>query len=212
MRSIARDLLITALSAGMMAGLCSAQAQTNKLTRKEAAQGWELLFNGKNLDGWQPLATFSPSATGDWTVDNGAITCPGTSSGWLASSGTFSNFELKLQFRGSEKVNSGVFLRSAKEGAPHKTGYELQIWDYQPQGYNTGSLVGSLKASPTKILDDKWNNYDITADGDHYTIVLNGKTLLDDRDPKHTSGHIGFQCQKNNKVEFRDIRIRTLGK
>ena len=79
---------------------------------------------------------------------DGAILCPGTSAGWLASNDSYTNFELKLQFRGSEKVNSGVFLRSTKEGAPHKTGYELQIWDYQPAGYDTGSLVGSLKRRP----------------------------------------------------------------
>ena len=212
MRSIAKHCFIAGAAITLAAGLAGAQGQPNTLTHKETTQGWTLLFNGKTLDGWEPLATSAPSGTGDWTVDSGAMVCPGTSSGWLASSNTFTNFELKLQFRGSEKVNSGVFLRSEKEGAPHKTGYELQIWDYQPQGYNTGSLVGSLKASPTKLLDGKWNNYDITADGDHYVIVLNGKTLLDDHDSKHTSGHIGFQCQKDNKIEFRDIRIRSLGK
>jgi Domain of Unknown Function (DUF1080) len=145
-------------------------------------------------------------------VADGAILCPGTTAGWLASNDSYSNFELKLQFRGSEKVNSGVFLRSSKEGAPHKTGYELQIWDYQPAGYNTGSLVGSVKAGPATILDGQWNDYDITADGDHYVVILNGKTILDAHDSLHTQGVIGFQCQKSNKVEFRDIRIRALGK
>jgi hypothetical protein len=212
MRLIAKQFLMVGLGIGVAAGLGSAQAQQNTLTHKETAEGWKLLFNGQSLDGWEPLATSSPAATGDWTVENGSLVCPGTSAGWLASNDAFTNFELKLQFRGSEKVNSGVFLRSAKEGAPHKTGYELQIWDYQPQGYDTGSLVGSLKASPAKIFDGKWNSYDITADGDHYVIVLNGKTLLDDHDSKHTSGHIGFQCQKDNRVEFRDIRIRSLGR
>jgi Domain of Unknown Function (DUF1080) len=121
----------------------------------------------------------------------------------------YSNFELKLQFRGSEQR---FFLRSSKEGAPHKTGYELQIWGYQPTAYDTGRLVESLKAAPTTILDNQWNDYDIRADGDHFVIVLNGKTLLDGHDSKHASGVIGFQCQKNNKIEFRDIRIRSLGK
>ncbi len=143
---------------------------------------------------------------------HGAIVCPGTSSGWLASNDSYTNFELKLQFRGSEKVNSGVFLRSTKEGAPHQTGYELQIWDYQPAGYNTGSLVGSLKAPPATILDGQWNDYDITADGDHYVIILNGKTILDGHDSKHTQGVIGFQCQKGNKIEFRNVRLRSLEK
>ena len=59
-------------------------------------------------------------------------------------------------------MNSGVFLRSQKEGLPHVTGYELQIWDYQPAGFNTGSLVNTVKASETKIIADKWNKYEIT--------------------------------------------------
>jgi len=199
-------MLIAALSGA------SAQNKPNTLDNKEAAHGWKLLFDGKDLDGWQALSTSKPPATGDWTVADGAIVCPGTSPGWLASNDSFTDFELKLQFRGSEKVNSGVFLRSTKEGAPHKTGYELQIWDYQPAGYNTGSLVDSLKASPTKILGDQWNNYDIKAVGDHYVIVLNGKTILDGHDAKHLEGLIGFQCQPNMKIEFRSVKVLPLKK
>ncbi|HEV2275306.1 MAG TPA: DUF1080 domain-containing protein [Acidobacteriaceae bacterium] len=212
MRSIVNRCWIAVLGGSMAFSVAGAAARPNTLTQKEEAEGWKLLFHGNSLDGWDPRSTSSPGATGDWTVADGAITCPGTSAGWLSSRDTFSNFELKLEFRGSEKVNSGVFLRSSKEGAPHKTGYELQIWDYQPAGYNTGSLVGSLRAAPVKILGDQWNRYDITADGDHYVIVLNGKKILDDHDSKHSEGVIGFQCQKDNRIEFRDIRIRPLGK
>ena len=213
MRSIASYCLILGMGlVNMAVGVAGAQDQPNKLTSNESTQGWKLLFDGKSMDGWQPYSTSAPPATGDWSVADGAIVCPGTSSGWLASNDSYTNFELKLQFRGSEKVNSGVFLRSTKEGAPHKTGYELQIWDYQPAGFNTGSLVGSLKAAPVKILDNEWNNYDIKADGDHYVIILNGKTILDDHDSTHTQGLIGFQCQPGNKIEFRDIRVLPLQK
>lgn len=204
---------VIALSLLLAAGMSGAQQErTNTLTRAESAQGYKLLFDGKDLQGWEPRATFSAPATGDWTVEDGSIVCPGTTAGWLATdTDTYKNYELKLQFRGAETTNSGVFLRSSKEGQPHVTGYELQIWDHQPKGYNTGSLVGSLFAQPVTILDNEWNNYDITADGDHYVVILNGKTILDGHDSKHTSaGVIGFQCQKNNKIEYRNIRIRSL--
>lgn len=153
----------------------NSQGRTNVLSPEEAAHGWKLIFDGSSLAEWQPYSTFSAPATGDWVVKDGAIFCPGTTSGWLATNDTFSNFELRLQFRGGEKVNSGVFLRSDKDGAPHKTGYELQIWDYQPAGYSTGSLVGYVKAPSVKIIPDEWNDYDITVNGDHFTVVLNGK-------------------------------------
>jgi hypothetical protein len=184
-----------------------AQAQANTLTTAEKAAGWQLLFNGKTLAGWEALPTSVPTANGDWIVSDGDIVCPGTTPGWLATTAIFSDYRLRLQFRGGEKVNSGVFLHSQRQGQPHITGYELQIWDYQPAGYNTGSLVKTVKAPPTKILADQWNDYDITAIGDHYVIVLNGKTLLDTHDSAHLSGLIGFQCQKDNKIEFRDIRV-----
>jgi hypothetical protein len=192
--------------------LVCAQDRPNTLTRKETAEGWKLLFDGKSLQGWQPHTTSAAAATGDWGVEGEAISCPGTTAGWLSTDATFSDFTLKLQFRGAERVNSGVFLRSEKAGQPHKTGYELQIWDFQPDGYSTGSLVGSLKAAPVKIIPDEWNTYEITANGDHFTIVLNGETLLNASDSKHASGVIGFQCQKDNRIQFRNIRLLSLEK
>jgi hypothetical protein len=196
----------------LAAGLLSAQSRLNTLTATETAQGWRLLFDGTSLSGWEPHTTSAAPATGDWRIEDEAISCPGTTAGWLGTDAAFSDFTLKLQFRGTERVNSGVFLRSEKAGQPHKTGYELQIWDYQPDGYNTGSLVGYLKAPPVKIVPNQWNSYTITANGDHFTIVLNGKTLLDGSDSKHASGVIGLQCQKDNPIQFRNIRLLPLTK
>jgi hypothetical protein len=204
--------LITTLVIALAAGAASAQDRPNQLTSKESSEGWVLLFDGKTMNGWQARPTSVANNTGDWSVANGSLVCGGTVPSWIGTDATFSDYVLKLEFRGSEKVNSGVFLRSQKEKQPHITGYELQVWDYQPAGYNTGSLVGSLKASPTKIIPDQWNTYEITADGDHFVIVLNGKTLLDANDSKHASGVIGFQCQKDNPIEFRNIKLRPTKK
>ena len=172
-------------------------------------QGWTNLFDGKTLNGWEPRATFAAPATGDWKVENGAILCGGATPGWLATKESFKNFQLELEFRGPATVNSGVFLRSQKEGAPHVTGYGLQIWDMQPAGYLTGSLVGSVKAQPAKIKADQWNKFDITAKGDHFLVKLNNQTILDAKDAKHAEGVIGFQCQANQHIEFRNIRIKS---
>jgi hypothetical protein len=185
---------------GLIGGLVAAQ-EPNALTPKESSEGWLLLFDGKSLNGWEV------HGTGDWKVDGGALACGGTMASWIGTDATFSDFVLRIQFRGTAKVNSGIFLRSQKTGQPHLTGYELQIWDYQPAGYNTGSLVQTVKAPPTKILGDQWNNYEVTAEGDRFLIVLNGETLLDTRDSKHASGVIGLQCQPNNPIQFRNIKL-----
>jgi hypothetical protein len=203
-------LIIAAGVLSLSAGL--APAQTNTLTSKESSEGWTLLFDGKTMKGWEARPTFEPNSKGDWKVESGSLVCGGTTPSWLHTDASFSDYVLTLEFRGPEKVNSGVFLRSQKEGEPHRTGYELQIWDYQPAGFNTGSLVGSLKASPTKIKPDQWNRYEVTADGDRFLIVLNGKTLLDARDSTHKAGVIGFQCQKDQRIEFRNIKLRPIRK
>lgn len=174
----------------------------NRLSTAEAKTGWKLLFDGSSMTGWDVYRE------GDWVVKEGALVCQGTKPSWIGTKETFADYTLELEFRGSASVNSGVFLRSGKEGEPHLTGYELQIWDHQPAGFNTGSLVGSVKALlPTKVIPNEWNQYKIEAKGDHFAITLNGKVVLNAHDSKHASGVVGFQCQKENPIEFRSIKI-----
>lgn len=173
-----------------------------------AAQPWTSLFDGKTLNGWQARATFAPPGTGDWKVADGAILCGGVQPGWLSTNSSYRDFRLQLEFKGSATVNSGVFLRSQKEGQPHVTGYELQIWDMQPAGYLTGSLVDHVKAQPTKIKPDAWNLFDITVRGDHFLVKLNGQTVLDVKNSKHSEGVVGLQCQPNQVIAFRNIKIQ----
>jgi 3-keto-disaccharide hydrolase len=104
----------------LVAGTVRGQDRPNTLRKEEAAEGWTLLFDGKSLAGWET------HGTGDWKVENGAMVCGGTTPNWIGTSASFSDFILKLEFRGREKVNSGIFLRSEKEGQPHITGYELK--------------------------------------------------------------------------------------
>jgi hypothetical protein len=184
----------------------------NTLSPSESKAGWRLLFDGKSLNGWEARSTGNPQAKvapgpPDWTVGNGSLVCGGTAPSWIGTVDTFANYMLKVQFRGPAMVNSGVFLRSQKEGQPHRTGYELQIWDAQPAGYNTGSLVGTVKASPTNIIPVEWNQFEITADGDHFVVMLNGNKVLDARDAAHAAGVVGFQCQKDQRIEVQNIKL-----
>lgn len=189
---------------GFLASALRAQAP-NTLTKEEAAAGWKLLFDGATLKGWEP----HQAAT--WGVAEGAIFCAADSPGWLGSVDTFADFNLKLEFRGPAQINSGLFIRSQKQGAPATTGYEVQIWDAHPK-FKTGALVNSLEAAPTKILADQWNSLEVTADGDHFVVVLNGQKLLDARDSRRlAAGVVGFQYNINTgKIEFRNVKIRPI--
>ena len=192
-------------------GALHAQA-ANTLAKEEMAAGWKLLFDGSTLKGWEAHAASAtePAATA-WRVADGAIVCDGDRRGWLGTDDMFGDFNLKIQFRVGEKTNSGVFLRSQKTGGiPAETGYELQIWDFRPT-YKTGALVNAIEAAPTKILADQWNSYEVTADGNHFVVVLNGKIVLDGTDAKHSSGVVGLQYNTGGgKVEFRNIKIKPI--
>ena len=134
-----------------------------------------------------------PPGGSHWEVVDGLLTACGEPTGYLNSDQSFKNFVLSIEFRCSEETNSGVYVRSPQETG----GYEVQIWKQQPAGYNTGGIVGTGKtARDFAIKPDQWNHFQITADGDHLVVVLNGETTLDIRDAKFPEGHIRLQYQQ----------------
>ena len=178
-------------------------AQPNTLTPKEAADGWILLFDGQSLFGW------TQEGKAEWRAENGVL-LPGGDTGWLRSNSAFADFELQCDFRTGPEGNSGIFVRSAKEGAPHETGYEAQIWNQHPE-FPTGSLVNHIKGRRISPAANQWHTYEIRAVGDRWTIRVDGKQVLDGRDAKSKAGHIGLQYNKDKAVEFRNLKLRPLG-
>lgn len=178
-------------------------AQTH-LSQQDVAQGWVALFDGQTMYGWKS------EGTAVWKVENGALVSDAGESGWLRSDMPFADFEMRIEYRQAADGNSGIFLRSARQGPAHITGYELQVFDTHPQ-FPTGSLVGHLKADPVKPPAGEWNRYEIRVEGDRFIVKLNGKQVLDGRDGKSKFGHIGLQHNKDKKIEFRNIAVRPLG-
>jgi hypothetical protein len=80
----------------------------------------------------------------------------------------------------------------------------------QPAGYNTGSIVATAKTEREfKFISDQWNHYEITADGDHLVVVLNGTKTLDVHDSQLSGGRIRLQYQKF-PIEFKNVKLRTI--
>ena len=147
-----------------------------------------------------------PAAASHWDVVDGSLSPCGDPAGYLTSKESYKDFVLAVDFRTAEDTNSGVFVR-APEGIG---GYEVQIWKAQPAGYNTGSIVGTAKTDgEVKFNADVWNHYEITADGDHLIVVLNGTRTLDVHDAKFPEGRIRLQYQKF-PIEFRNIRLKPI--
>jgi Domain of Unknown Function (DUF1080) len=211
----------------------------NTLTAQERAQGWQLLFDGKTLAGWHVSAPAQsggrnnappppqpgqvgtpkpcvaarrepapavPAGGSHWQVVDGLLVACGEPTGYLTSDRSYKNFVLSIEFRCSDDTNSGVFVRSPQENG----GYEVQIWRQQPAGYTTGAIVGTAKtARDYTFRADQWNRYEITADGDHLVVVLNGETTLDIHDARFSEGHLRLQYQQF-PIAFRNIKIRSL--
>lgn len=181
-----------------------ASAQPNTITPEEAAQGWVLLFDGDSLFGW------TAEGNTQWKVVDGALVAESGEYGWLRHNAPFADFELRADFRTAAEGNSGIFLRSAAAGAPHLTGYELQIFDGHKQ-YPTGSLVGTAAAKGAAIRPGQWQTFEVTASGATFVVKLDGVQVLQARDGKSAAGHIGLQFNPGKKIEFRNVKLRPLG-
>ena len=178
----------------------------NTLSASESAAGWMLLFDGRTLSGW------TPTGASDWKVEDGTITAT-TGAGFLAAPGTFGNFEFKTDFWPDKTVNSGVFFRcgAATPGAPGC--YEANIFDAH-DAWPTGSVNNVQSTNPNRLnTTERWNTLELTAEGSHLIIKINGKTTVDARDEKLTSGAIRLQEGGANGfglVRFRNIQVRPL--
>jgi hypothetical protein len=148
----------------------------------------------------------APAGSSHWEVLDGLLTPCGEPAGYLTSDRSYTNFVLSLDFKCGDETNSGVFVRAPQENG----GYEVQIWKRQPAGYNTGAIVGTAKtARDYRFQPDQWNTYQITAQGDHIVVVLNGETTLDIHDAKFAEGNLRLQYQQF-PIAFRNIKIRPL--
>jgi hypothetical protein len=150
-------------------------------------------------------AAVAPGAS-HWEVVDGVLSPCGDTAGYLISKEKYRDLVLTVDFRTREDTNSGVFVRSLG----NSLGYEVQIWKAQPAGYNTGSIVGAAKTDKEyKFIPDQWNHYEITADGDHLVVALNGTKTLDIHDTQFSDGAIRLQYQKY-PIEFKNIKMREI--
>jgi hypothetical protein len=184
--------------------------------RAEDGDGFEPLFNGKDMSGWMAVGNGSA-----WSVENGLLTCRGGRHGWMCTEKMYDNFVLRLEHRISKGGNSGVFVRIPQRfGRSSRLGFETQILDdhgQPPTKNSTGSLYDMV--APSKNMSQpagEWNTYEIYCDGPTIRIVHNGETVVDvnaDDVPevrnRFRRGYIGVQ-NHGRFVEFRNIRIKVL--
>lgn len=199
--------------------------EINKLTPQEKKEGFTLLFNGKNLDGWE----------GDpvrWSVQNGVIVGssddhPFKVNTFLIHKGTFKNFILRadiklrnhnsgIQFRSEQLPGEGWMVRGyqadASEVDDAKSAWG-NLYEERLRGRNAMKTPdqGWVIAKPLVHHGD-WNTYEILADGDHIRLTFNGVATIDTHDSAASSGIIALQLHAGPemRVEFRNLRIKIL--
>ena len=194
-------------------------AQMNTLTPKEIKQGWQLLFNGKNTDGWTSVGKSTPPEKG-WEVENGVLIVNkggAKQGGDIITKEQFSDFELVAEFKLTKGANSGIkyfFVRYEEGGW---LGLEYQILDDETHpdaqmGRDQNRLQGGLydMFPPAKNKKDspigEWNQARIVSKGSKVTHYLNGKKILS-FDRKSEKYKEAFQLSKfkDCKPMFGDV-------
>lgn len=169
--------------------------------------GWEVIFNGKNLDGWE--ANESP---GSWTVEDGVIVGRGPKSHLFYKKETFKNLHFKATVKLNHKGNSGMYFRTTW-GPGFPTGYEAQVENSSGDPKKTGSLYNLSNFYEQIIPDDTWWTQEIIANGNHIIIKVNDKVITDFVDTKntYTDGYVAFQQHDpGSVVMYKDVMIKRL--
>ena len=128
------------------------------------------LFNGKNLEGWQPLGK-----NNQWIVEKGILRSPKPGVN-IRSVKTFNDFKLHIEFRCAKESNSGVYLRGR---------YEVQVEDskgMEATNIHLGGLYGFI--DPLFMMakaPGEWQSFDITLVGRLVTVIVNGKKVIENQ-------------------------------
>ena len=82
-----------------------------------------------------------------------------------------------------------------------------------PLSRGRGVLVNGWKDKGEKVVKpDDWNQYEITAKGNHIQLKLNGLVTVELDDDKSRDGIIALQLHAGPpmRVEFRSIKLKKL--
>ena len=186
----------------------------------EQSDGWEALFDGQSLAGWE-------GDVDGYAARDGVLICT-ERGGSLYTSRTYSDFALAFRFKLTPGANNGLGIRSPREGNPAYAGMELQILDdaapqyasLQPYQYH-GSVYGIAPARRGSLKPaGEWNTQYVICVGPFVRVLLNGEIITDvdlrALTPIDGSEHPGMHRADGHlvifghqaHVEFADLRIR----
>ncbi len=211
------------------------QQGTNTLSAKERAEGWQLLFDGKDMSAWRGYG--SQELPKGWRVADGEMQ-KRTGGSDIVTRQQYRNFELELDWKLSPGGNSGVFYRATEEYPKvYWSGPEYQLLDdaRHPDGKSRLTSAGAaygIYPSPAGHVKpaNEWNHTRIVVDGNHVEHWLNGYKVVDyelgspdwqarvakskfaayPNYGKAPQGFIGIQGDHDGALDVRNVKIREL--
>jgi hypothetical protein len=141
------------------------------LSSEEKALSFESLFNGTDFTGWEQK--------GNWVFEGGAIFRKEKGGGLVYKARAIpDDFELRFEWKISEKGNSGVYYRPGQ--------YEYQVLHNQghPDGRNPRTSAASVyycmpPAKDATRAPGEWNQARIVCKGTVIQHWLNGEKVVD---------------------------------
>ena len=209
-RTTASGLLATCAISFALFSSCTS-VEPNTLTPEEIADGWQLLFDGKTLNGWKDYN--GTTLTQPWHVVNGCIQAKGDgsdASGYIVTDKQYENFELSWDWKLSKGGNSGMLYHVVERpqfAVPYVTGPEYQLIDEPnfPEPLEEWQKLGvdyamhlpdkaKMKVNP----QGEWNNSKIVFDNGHVEHWLNGVKLIEyDRNNDMWNALVAYSKYKN---------------
>lgn len=205
-----------------------ANKEVYDLSQEEQAEGFEMLFNGENLDRW----TSSPAY--EITPEGYIRSNPDAKFGKnIYTKEEYADFVYRFEFKLTPGANNGIGIRTPIEGDAAYAGMEIQVLDDEAEVYKNlepyqyhGSVYGIIPAKRGSLRPvGEWNTEEIRVQGNKIKVTVNGQVIVDGdlaeaskdgtADSKNhpglnnTSGHIGF-LGHGTEVFFRNIRVKRL--
>ena|ERR1700737_1628995 len=195
-----------ALAAGIVIGLAALQFSNPASSQSEG--GWITLLDNTKMGDWDRVGE------ANWTFQDGVLTADKLAAkelAYLVTKVSYKDFQIRAEFWTDEEANSGIFIRCGTNRViDSNVCYEVNIYDKRPDPrYGTGAIVDVAKVDPMPKAAGKWNTYEITAQGPHLVVVLNGEKTADVQDSKHAAGPLALQYG-SGVVKFRKVQIKPL--
>jgi hypothetical protein len=176
-----------------------------------AEDGWEDLFNGKDLTGWKA------SENGKFAVEDGAIVVRGERA-HLFSEKEFKNFEAKAEIMTKPGSNSGFYIHTKYQESWPDQGYEVQVNCSHTDKVRNGSIYNVVKNYEPIAKDDEWYTLEVTVKGKNVVTKVNGKIVVDFTEPEGVTGlrKLGkgsFAIQAHDpksEVRYRSVKVKAL--